>query len=119
MAEITTSGYQSIRDFVEANWKYIELRDENTTKVLRLGVGDARVKWIHTSNAQTLELQIIVKGTDAEVLSSLPKTFSSSAIYSVASDGTAHSIETFSPFTMEASGDELTVIHQLEIPQIG
>ena len=116
MSEINTSGYQSIRDFVESNWKYIELRDENGTAILRLSTADSRVSWIHTAGSQTLELQIVVKGSDAEV--TLPQTFASSAIYSVASGGSAHSIETFSNFTAEATGDELTVIHQLEIPEI-
>ena len=116
MAEILNSGYQSIRDFVQANWKYIELRDGAGVAILRLSTADARVKWIHTANSQTLELQVVVKGSDAEL--SLPKTFGSSAIYSVATGGSAMSIETFSNFTMEATGDELTVIHQLEIPQL-
>ena len=116
MAEITSSGYQSIRDFVESNWKYIELRSDANTPILRLGVGDPRVSWIHNEGAQTLELQIVVKGSDPEI--NLPMTFASSAIYSQASGGSAHSVETFSPFTMEATGDELTVIHQLEIPEV-
>lgn len=116
MAEILNAGYQSIRTFVEANWKYIELRDGAGLRILRLPVEDARVQWIHTANAQTLELQIVVRGSDAEI--ALPKTFASSAIYGVSTGGSAFSIETFSSFTMEASGDELTVIHQLQIPQI-
>lgn len=117
MAEISTGGYQSIRDFVQANWKYIELRDASGAKIVRLMVDGTRVKWIHTANAQTLELQVIVKGSDTDV-GTLPKTFASSAIFSVATGGTALSTETFSSFTMEATGDELTVIHQLEIPQV-
>ena len=116
MAEITNAGYQSIRDFVEATWKYVELRDETGTKIVRLAVRDPRVTWEHNANAQTLELKVVIKGSDAEV--SLPKTFASSAIYSIATGGSALSDESFSDFTMESSGDELTVIHKLEIPQI-
>lgn len=113
--EITNAGYQSIRDFVEANWKFIELRNESDTPILRLGVDDPRVSWIHTEGAGTLELRVVIKGSDAEI--TLPTTFASSAIYSQATDGSALAVEAFSPFTMEATGDELTVIHQLEIPQ--
>lgn len=116
MAEILTGGYQSIRDLVQSNWKFIELRDEAGAKIVRLSVDGTRVKWIHSENAQTLELQIIVKGSDSEI--TLPKTFASSAIYGVETGGEPYSIESFSSFTMEASGDELTVVHQLEIPQI-
>lgn len=116
MAEILTAGYQSIRDFVQANWKFIELRDGAGTAIIRIGIGDARVTWTHTANAQTLSLQVVVKGTDSGI--SLPKTYASSAIYSVATGGTPLSVETFSSFTMEATGDELTVVHQLEIPSL-
>ena len=116
MAEITNSGYQSIRDFVEANWKYIELRDDLGTPILRLDPTDPRVTWTHVAQAQTLKLQIVVTGTDLEV--SLPQTFGSSAIFSVSTGGTAHSVETFTTFTMEGTGDELTVVHELEIPEV-
>lgn len=116
--EITTAGYQSIRDFIQANWKYIELRDGVGSPIIRIGIGDARVTWTHLANAQTLKLQIVVKGSDSELSALLPKTFASSAIYAVSTAGTTFAVESFSNFTMEASGDELTVIHQLEIPQV-
>lgn len=114
--EITSAGYQSLRNFVQSTWTHIELRDEVGSAILRLDVDDSRVSWEQLAGAQTLELKIIVKGTDSEV--TLPRTFASSAIFSQASGGEELAMESFSPFTMEASGDELTVIHQLEIPQV-
>lgn len=118
MAEILASGYQSIRNFVEANWKYIELQKTDGTPVVRLTTSDTRVTWIHTANAQTLILQVVIKGSDADMTGSLPKEFGKSAIFSVATGGTPHSVETFSSFTLETAGDELTVQHQLQIPQV-
>lgn len=114
--EITSAGYQSLRDFVQANWKFIELRDEVGSAILRLGTDDARVTWEHTAGAQTLQLKMIVKGSDSEI--TLPRTFASSAVYTSAEGGTELAMESFSDFTMEETGDELTVIHQLEIPQV-
>lgn len=114
--EITSAGYQSLRNFVQATWTNIELRDEVGSAILRLDVADPRVSWEQLAGAQTLELKIIVKGTDAEVV--LPRTFQSSAIFATATGGEELAMESFSPFTMEATGDELTVIHQLEIPQV-
>lgn len=116
MAEITSAGYQSIRDFVENNWKFIELRDSAGTPVLRIDTSDSRVSWEHTAGSQVLELKIVVKGSDAEV--TLPQEFAQSAIFSDATGSEAYSVETFSSFTMESDGDELTVIHKLEIPQL-
>ena len=34
---------QDIRDYIQANWKYIELRDESLNPVLRIGIEDPRV----------------------------------------------------------------------------
>ena len=116
MAEITAKAYQDLRDYITANWKYIELRDEEGAPVIRLGVGDPRVTWTNVEGAQTLELTITLRGTDSDI--TLPSTFASSAIYKVASGGEAYSVESFSAFTMEGEGDELTVKHQIQVPQV-
>lgn len=116
MAEINASGYQSIRDYIQANWKYIELRDGIGTAILRADTSDNRVSWTHTAGSQTLELTIVVKGADAGI--TLPQTFASSAIYDVASGGNPFSVEAFTSFTMEGTGDELTVKHQIQVPKV-
>ncbi|MEC1720610.1 hypothetical protein [Schinkia azotoformans] len=116
MAEITTSAYQSIRDYIQANWQYIELRDDLGTPILRLSPSDSRVTWTHLVGDQTLKLQIIVKGSDVDI--TLPKTFASSHIFNVATGGTSFSDETFTAFTMSSVDDELTVIHSIQVPQV-
>ena len=114
--EITNAGYQSLRDFVQQEWTFIELRDEVGSAIVRLGVDDERVSWTHDSNSQTLELRVVISGSDSEI--ELPRTFLSSAIFKQAEGGEELAQESFSSFTMEGTGDELTVIHQLEIPQV-
>ncbi|WP_346234446.1 hypothetical protein MKY04_12010 [Lysinibacillus telephonicus] len=116
MAEIKTAGYQAIRDYIQANWKFIELRDDNGVAVLRADTTDSRVTFTHQAGSQTLELQIVVTGSDSDI--TLPQTFASCAIYDVAVDGTAFSEENFTSFTMEGTGDQLTVKHQIQIPQV-
>lgn len=115
MAEITTQAYQDIRDHIEENWKYIELRDNEGAKVLRLSTDDPRVEWKHLEGERELKLQISIKGSDSEI--SLPKTLSSSAIFNVAEEGTAFSEESFSPFTIESEKDELTIVHAILVPR--
>lgn len=116
MAEIKEQGYQDIRSYIQSNWKYIELRDSDNVAVLRLDPTDNRVSWTHIEGSQTLELTVVVKGSDTEI--TLPQTFQTSAIYKVAVDGDAYSEESFTPFTMEGTNDELTVKHQIQVPQI-
>lgn len=116
MAEINVNGYQSIRDFIQANWDYIELRDDLSAAVVRLSPTDSRVTWTHLAGDQTLKLQIIVKGSDVDIIA--PQTFASSAIYDVATVGSPYSVESFTSFTIEADADELTVIHNIQVPQV-
>jgi len=118
MSAISSAGYQNLRDYIEANWKYIELRDASGNPIIRIGVGDPRVTWTHTSGAQTLELTAVIKGSDADMSGILPKTFASAAIFSSASGGTALSSEAFSQFTMSVASDQITVKYQIEVPQV-
>jgi len=118
MNEILTAGYQAIRNYVQANWKYIELRNASNAPILRISTSDPRVTWTNLANAQTLELTIVVKGSDAGLSGSLPLTFASSALFDVATGGSPYSVESFTPFAMEAPEDQLTIKHQVQIPQV-
>ncbi|MGG4039292.1 hypothetical protein [Heyndrickxia ginsengihumi] len=116
MAEITTQAYQNLRDYIQSNWQYIELQDDSDGAILRLSPSDSRVTWTHNAGDQTLKLQIVVKGSDTDI--TLPKTFASSHIFNVATGGISFSDESFTPFTMSTDQDELTVIHNIQVPQV-
>ncbi len=116
MSAVTNTGYQDLRDYIQANWVYIELRDNTGTPIMRIPESDTRVTWTHSAGAQVMELTTIIKGSDADV--TLPKTFAQAAIFKVASGGTALSSEAFTPFTMEASTDQLTLTYRIEVPEV-
>lgn len=114
MAEITASAYSDLRNYIQTNWQYIELQDETGTAILRLSPADSRVTSIIEGNS--VKITVVVKGSDTDIVA--PKTFSKSVIYNVATDGTPFSTESFTAFTIETDQDELTVIHNIEIPQV-
>lgn len=114
MAEINNNGYQSIRDFIQANWQHIELQDEAGTTIIRLSPIDSRVTSIIEGNI--VKVSVIIKGSDTDI--TFPKTFAKSAIFNVATGGQPFSVETFTPFTVESKFDELTVIHNIEVPRV-
>jgi hypothetical protein len=117
MAEITAQGYQDLRDYIETTWVWHELRDATTTPIIRISTADPRVSWTHVAEAQTLELTTIITGSDGDI-TSLPQTFASSALYKVATGGDAFSVETFTQFTIEATNDQLTIKHRIEVPRV-
>ncbi len=115
--EIVSAGYQDVRDYIEATWKYIEVRNSEDAAVIRIGIGDARVTWTHTAGDQTLELTCVLSGDDVDI--TLPETFASSVLYKVSTSGSPMTAaESFAPFTMSAEGDQLTIKHQVQVPQV-
>jgi len=117
MAEILNAGYQTIRDFVEANWTHVELRDDVGATIVRLEIAtDARCSWIHSPGDQTLKLQVVITGSDADI--TLPQTFGGAAMYNVASGGDTLAEDTFTEATLEAAEDQLKVVIDIEIPQV-
>jgi hypothetical protein len=116
MAEITTAGYQDIRDHIEATWIYVEFLDNSDDVILRLPLSDDRVDWTHAPSARTLELTTVITGSDVDI--TLPQDFRKSSIYKVATAGDALSLESFTIFTIEAESDQLTIKHRIEVPKI-
>lgn len=123
MAAITNDGYQDLRDRIEANWTYIEVRNAGAAgtggaAVVRLPVSDSRVDWMHTPGAQALQLRVVLTGSDADI--SEPVTLRSSAIYKVATGGSALSAEVLAEgdATITAPADSVTITHTIEVPDI-
>ena len=116
MAEIKAAGYQDLRDHIEATWTYHELRDVAGDPIVRLALSDSRVTWTHTPGAQVLELTTIITGSDVDI--TLPQDFAGSALYKVATVGSALSEETYTQFTIEATNDVLTIKHRVEVPKV-
>jgi len=115
--EINPNGYADLTTYIvgATGWKYIELQESNGTPILRREIGGVGTlaTWENTT-APTLQVQIIVNGTDADV--TLPKTFVKSALFKSSIGGTELCSNTYSSFTMVNTSDQLTVIHNIEIP---
>jgi hypothetical protein len=69
-----------------------------------------------TAYPQTLEITTVITGSDVDI--TLPQTFTKSALYKVASGGSALSLETYTQFTIEATNDQLTIKHRVEVPRV-
>ena len=118
MAATTSAGYQDLRDYIEANWQYIEIRDTGGAAIVRLPVSDPRVEWVHSGGAQTLQLRVVLTGSDSDV--PVPVTARSSAIFKVASGGSAFGVETLAEgdATISADPDNITITHSIQVPQV-
>jgi len=114
MAEVTASAYSDLRTYISSNWQYIELQNEVGTKILRINTTDPRVTSVIEGNI--VKFTVVIKGTDTDIIK--PVTFAQSSTYKVATGGSAFTVEPFAPFTIEGDNDELTIIHEIQVPKI-
>ena len=115
--EIREAGYQTIRDFIESDWDYIELRDDDDSQVTRIQISeDDLAQWVHASDAQVLEVEVEVQGEDDDI--PLDTTFTGSALYNEESGGDELSFDDFSSALIGSEGDILIVTHEIEVPQL-
>lgn len=116
MKEITEAAYQRIRDFIENNWIFMELRDENDVPFLRISTSDSRLEWTHQPNDRILELTARITGSDPDI--QLPQNFAKSVIYDVGDGGDELSANDLSPFTMLRETDSIVIQHRIHVPLI-
>lgn len=118
--EITSAGYQSLRDYIEngtgPGWEYVELRDEDGNVWERLPVTDERVEWTHTEGANPVVLEITLSGDDPEM--DLPETFKEVALYEVETGGDAMADGTITETTLEQPSDQIIIRAEIEVPEV-
>jgi hypothetical protein len=113
--EIPSAGYEQLRDYVQNNWGFISVLDDTGTEITRIDVAaDGRASW--STGAQTRSITVTVAGSDADVTT--PVTISGSELYDsdVATD--VLSSDSFTGATLEKDADELTVEHEVQVPQV-
>ncbi|WP_372611597.1 hypothetical protein [Halomonas sp.] len=123
MAELTTAGYQSLRNYVNSEsaspppWDYIELYDETQSAITRVSItGDTRCQWLDADGDNTLQVEISLQGSDADIPQ--PTTIKYSALWDASSGGNQLTPqEQFAEATLNQDGDSVVITHSLNIPQ--
>lgn len=116
---LSTAGYEDLRSYVQNNWKYVALINDSGTEVTRINIpNDSRASWTSGSGSNPLEVEVVVTGgdSDIDVQSNGATTISKAASYKTSTGGSNLGDETLTNATLEASQDELTVTHTIEIP---
>jgi len=122
--EINTSGYESLRQAINSSltagdqWDYIELFDDTGSIVTRVSItSDSRFSWNTTETDQTQEVKGTVSGSDGDI--STPVKLSGSRLKATDSDpADVKHEEGFADATISGSGDDVTVTHEVEVPQV-
>lgn len=112
---ITQDGHNDLKTYLQATWTYIELRSDTNAPVIRISSTDPRASWTHASGDGFIELSVTLTGMDL----TLPVTIASTALFRVATGGSALSEAAISPFLFQTTGDRLVVRHRIEVPKIG
>jgi hypothetical protein len=123
MSELTTAGYQTLRDYVNSSnaspsaWDYIEVYDDAGNAVTRVSVtSDSRCQWLDVDGDKSLKVEFVVTGSDADM--ALPVTLQKSALWNASSGGSQTTVkEQYANATLNQSGDTVTITHTINIPQ--
>jgi hypothetical protein len=113
MAELTEAGYQLLRDHLQANCRYVEVKNERGARLWLMPITDPRCSWTHAPGARTLELTLTFKGSEQE-----PATIAGIALYADENGTTSLSTETFSQFAITNSADVLTIRYHIQVPKV-
>ena len=115
VTNITEYGYSKLRDFIKANWNFVELQDTAGAQIIRLGIGDSRVTWLeHNEGADKIKIQIVVKGADI----TLPATFGKLAIFDTNTGGEVIAITDVDVTIMKQVIDEFTAVATFTVPTV-
>lgn len=123
MSELTTAGYQTIRDYVNSSnstpndWDYIAIYDDAGNEVTRVSItGDSRCQWLDVDGDNVLKVEFDVTGSDADI--SQPVTLQKSAIWNAGTGGSQVTAkEQYADATLNQDGDNVTITHTVNIPQ--
>lgn len=123
MSELTTAGYQTLRDYVNSNvttpspWDYIEIYDDTGSAVTRVSItGDSRCQWLDADGDNVLKVEFDVTGVDSDI--TLPVTIQNSALWNEATNGSQCTTkEQFADATFNQDGDNVTITHTINLPQ--
>jgi hypothetical protein len=114
---IESAGYTDLRSYVESNWTTIALLDSNDSEITRIDLeSDGRVNLVSDSATNPLEYEITITGSDSDI--SLPVTIDTTEVYKSSSATTRMGTDTYSDATIKKSQDEVTITHQIALPQL-
>ena len=117
MSELTDSGYQSIREYVQNNWSHIEIYDDAKNAITRVDIdGDVRCQWKDLDSDKTLQVEFSVTGSDGDI--PIPTTLKYSAIWDSSTGGyRTTEKEQMAEAVFNQNGDNVVVTHSIDIPQ--
>jgi len=115
-----SEGYTDLRNYLQNNWNHIAVLDDTGTEQIRLEVGtDSNATFISDSSTNPLTAELVVSGQNIQDAGgSLPVTLNKTEAYKSSSATTVMGSDTMSDATLEQSGDEVTITHDYEMPQI-
>lgn len=116
-ANITEKGLEKIRQLIQENWQYIEVRDESDDPILRVDLTDARVTIVNDYTDNPLTIQLFLMGGDSDI--GVGTKVKSAHLYDVDVDGDALVEVVYStPVEFTSELDELAININLQIPKI-
>lgn len=120
MTEFNSAGYEDLRTYLQNNWQFIAVLDDSGTEQLRWEIGvNTNTTWASGPNTNPLTAELTITGQDLiDAGATLPVTLASTEAYKSGTATTVMGSDPITDATVEASGDEVTISHDYEMPTI-
>lgn len=112
---ITSEGFKEIREYIQFNWKYFEVKDESNNRLFVVSTSDSRVG-ISGFESNPLEINLFLQGTDAEV--TVGTKIGGAALLKEIDLPPRVEVNYSSPFEFQNPEDTLSIRISLQIPTI-
>lgn len=107
--EVESAAYEQFRETAMENWDTLELVDEGNNVVHSISLSS--VDW--TEDGDTIRVEKTVSGSEVGV----GETVDGSRVYDSGRGDVMHIDNSPEPFTFQNEGDELSITHEIDIPQ--
>lgn len=118
VTQFESHGFDDLRLYVENNWDFIALVDDQGNELLRWQVPDnANTTWDSTSSSNPLRAKLTVTGQDIQDAgNTLPVTVDLTESYKSASATTRTTYDPFTNISIEVPNDKVVITHEFRLP---
>lgn len=115
---LDTYGYSDLRSYIQSNWNWIAVVDDDGTEQLRWDVAaNGNASWTSGSGSNPLTAELVITGQDLlDAGTTLPVTLTLTESYKSSSATSRTTHDSYTDATIEADNDEVTITHSFSLP---
>jgi hypothetical protein len=120
MSQFEPAGFEDLRTYLQNNWNHIGVVDTGGNEQIRWDVSlNSNASFTSGPGSNPLTAQLTITGQDIlDAGGSLPVTLTKTEVFKSSGSSTIMGQDSMTDATLEATGDEVVVTHDYEMPNL-